>query len=82
MSNVVVTGGSDKAGQAALRELIAHGHQVINVDLLPPPEPLGYFLKADLNDMEQTIEALRRAAGTLGRRRPFETADAVVHVAG
>jgi len=81
MSNVVVTGGSGKAGQAALRELIAHGHQVVNVDLLPPPEPLGYFLKADLNDMGQTIEALRRAAGTVGRRRPFETADAVVHMA-
>ena len=81
MSNVVVTGGSGKAGQAALRELIAHGHNVVNVDLVPPPEPLGYFLKADINDLGQTIEALRRAAGTVGRRRRFDTADAVVHMA-
>jgi nucleoside-diphosphate-sugar epimerase len=32
--------------------------------------------------MGQAIDALRRAAGTVERRRPFELADAVVHLAG
>ena len=32
--------------------------------------------------MGQAVDALRRAAGTVERRRPFELADAVVHLAG
>jgi nucleoside-diphosphate-sugar epimerase len=32
--------------------------------------------------MGQTIDTLRRAAGTVERRRPFEIAEAVVHLAG
>ena len=82
MKNVVVTGGSGKAGRAAIRELLAHGWQVLNVDLVPPAEPLCHFLKANLEDMGQAVDALRRAAGTVERRRPFERADAVVHLAG
>ncbi len=83
MKRIVVTGGSGKAGRAAIRELLAHGHSVLNVDLVAPAEPLPcHFLKVDLNDMGQTIDALRRAAGTVERRRPFELADAVVHMAG
>jgi nucleoside-diphosphate-sugar epimerase len=80
--NIVVTGGSGKAGRAVVRELVGHGHSVVNVDLVPPAEPLCHFLKADLNDMGQAIDSLRRAAGTVERRRPFERADAVVHLAG
>ncbi|MDH5537986.1 MAG: NAD(P)-dependent oxidoreductase [Rhizobacter sp.] len=82
MKSIVVTGGSGKAGRAVVRELIEHQYRVVNVDLVPPPEPLCHFLKADLNDMGQAIDALRRAAGTVERRRPFELADAVVHLAG
>jgi nucleoside-diphosphate-sugar epimerase len=80
--HIVVTGGSGKAGRAAIKELLAHGHRVLNVDLVPPPEPLCHWLKADLTDMGQTVDALRRATGTVERRRPFELADAVVHMAG
>jgi nucleoside-diphosphate-sugar epimerase len=82
MKRIVVTGGSGKAGRAVVRELIEHDYGVVNVDLVPPPEPLCHFLKADLNDMGQAVDALRRAAGTVERRRPFELADAVVHLAG
>jgi nucleoside-diphosphate-sugar epimerase len=82
MKRIVVTGGSGKAGRAVVRELIEHGYSVVNVDLVPSSEPLCHFLKADLNDMGQAVDALRRAAGTVERRRPFELADAVVHLAG
>lgn len=82
MKNVVVTGGSGKAGRAVVRDLIDHGYRVVNVDLVPPAQSLCHFLKADLNDLGQAIDALRRAAGTVERRRPFEKADAVIHLAG
>ena len=82
MKRIVVTGGSGKAGRAVIRELIEHEYSVVNVDLVPPADPLCHFLKADLNDMGQAVDALRRAAGTVERRRPFELADAVVHLAG
>lgn len=82
MKNIIVTGGSGKAGRALVRDLIEHDYHVVNVDLVTPTEQLCHFLKADLNDMGQTVDALRRAAGTVERRRPFELADAVVHLAG
>ncbi len=46
MSKVVVTSAGSQAGQAALRELIAHGHKRGDVDGLPSARPLGRFLKA------------------------------------
>jgi len=82
MKRIVVTGGSGKAGRAVVRELIEHGYSVVNVDLVPSSAPLCHFLRADLNDMGQAVDALRRAAGTVERRRPFESAEAVVHLAG
>ena len=83
MRSVVVTGGSGKAGRAAIRELLAHGYSVMNVDVAPPAEPLCHFLKADLNDLGQAVDALRRAAGTVDRRRePLGQPFAVVHMAG
>ena len=83
MQSVVVTGGSGKAGSAIIRDLIAHGYTVINVDIVPPREPLCHFLKADLTDMGQATDIIRSAAGTIDRRRaPFGTCDAVIHMAG
>src|SRR5258708_7199412 len=83
MTNVVVTGGSGKAGRAVIRDLIEHGHRVMNVDRAPPREPLCHFFEADLNHFGQAVEALRRAAGTIDRRRsPLGEAAAVVDLAG
>jgi nucleoside-diphosphate-sugar epimerase len=83
MTSVVVTGGSGKAGRAVIGELLAHGHRVMNVDLAPPREPLCHFFKADLADFGQAVEAIRRAAGTVDRRRsPLGEAEAVIHLAG
>ncbi len=83
MKSVVVTGGSGKAGRAVIRDLLEHGYAVMNVDLVPPREPLCHFFKADLADFGEAVEALRRAAGTIDRRRsPLGEASAVVHLAG
>jgi nucleoside-diphosphate-sugar epimerase len=83
MTSVVVTGGSGKAGRAVIRDLIEHGHRVMNVDRAPPREPLCHFFEADLNDFGQAVEAMRRAAGTVDRRRsPLGQATAVIHLAG
>jgi nucleoside-diphosphate-sugar epimerase len=81
--SVVVTGGSGKAGRAVIRELLAHGYRVMNVDLALPAEPLCHFMKADLNDLGQAVDSFRLAAGTVDRRRsPIGVPEAVIHLAG
>src|SRR3954451_21365173 len=83
INSVVVTGGSGKAGRAVIQDLLEHGYAVMNVNISAPAEPLCHFFKADLNDMRQAVNALRRAAGTLDRRRsPLGEAEAVIHLAG
>jgi nucleoside-diphosphate-sugar epimerase len=68
MKKIVVTGGSGKAGRSVVRDLLEHGYQVLNVDLVPSKEPTAPLLKADLTDLGQTFEALQNV-------------DAVVHLA-
>ncbi len=68
MSQIVVTGGSGKAGRAVVHDLVEHGHEVVNVDVVPSSIQEAPFLRADLTDLGETIEALRGA-------------DAVVHLA-
>src|SRR5260221_10309642 len=65
MKQVVVTGGSGKAGRAVVRDLVEHGYDVLNVDLVPSREPLVPFLKVDLTDLGQTFEALRNATAVV-----------------
>src|SRR6267142_2317608 len=68
MHKIVVTGGSGKAGRAVIRDLVEHGYEVLNVDLVPPADRQGPFLRIDLTNFGQTVEALKNA-------------DAVVHLA-
>lgn len=68
MKKVVVTDGSGKAGRAVVRDLLEHSYEVLNVDVLPSANPVAPFLRADLTDLGQTIEALHGA-------------EAVVHLA-
>jgi nucleoside-diphosphate-sugar epimerase len=83
MKSVIVTGGSGKAGRAAVRELLKHGYQVMNVDTAAPAEQLCHFMKTDLNDLGQAVDALRLAAGTIDRRRAsIGEPSAVLHLAG
>lgn len=68
MKNVVVTGGSGKAGRACIADLSAHGYAVTDVDVATSRDPDAPTLIADLTDLGQTIEVMRGA-------------DAVIHLA-
>jgi nucleoside-diphosphate-sugar epimerase len=68
VTQIVVTGGSGKAGRAVVRDLVDHGYDVVNVDVVAASPGVAPFLRADLTDLGETIEALRGA-------------DAVVHLA-
>jgi nucleoside-diphosphate-sugar epimerase len=63
MTKIAVTGGSGKAGRVVVRHLFARGHQVLNIDQVGSPEsnhpedPIP-FLRADLTDFGQALEAL------------------------
>ena len=83
MKSVVVTGGSGKAGRAAIRELLGRGYQVMNVDTTAPADQLCHFMKTDLNDLGQAVDAIRLLAGTIDRRRAsIGEPQAVIHLAG
>jgi nucleoside-diphosphate-sugar epimerase len=72
---VAVTGGSGKAGRAVVRDLLEHGHEVLNIDRVPSPAPdAAPFLPADLTDFGQALEALSGGDVLPG-------IDAVVHLA-
>jgi nucleoside-diphosphate-sugar epimerase len=63
MTKVAVTGGAGKAGRAVVRDLVEHGHDVLNIDRLPftnaiGPESVATYLPADLTEYGQTLEAL------------------------
>lgn len=76
---IAVTGGSGKAGRVVVRDLLEHGHEVLNIDRVPSPEshspdtPAPY-LSADVTDFGQTLESLSG-----GERLPG--IEAVVHLA-
>jgi nucleoside-diphosphate-sugar epimerase len=75
MVQVVLTGGSGKLGRACLAELLDHGYSVTNVDLVRPADDPSPFVRADLTDMGQAMEALHQVDD---RHRGV---DAVVHLA-
>jgi nucleoside-diphosphate-sugar epimerase len=63
MAKLAVTGGSGKAGRAVVRDLLEHGHDVVNIDRVPSaesatPDSPAPFLYADLTDFGQALEAL------------------------
>jgi len=75
MARVVVTGGSGKLGRACVADLVDHGWDVVNVDRVAPAQQVCPFIRIDLTDFGQTIEAL----SAIDDR--YRHVDAVVHLA-
>jgi nucleoside-diphosphate-sugar epimerase len=61
MREVVVTGGSGKAGRAVVRDLLEAGYDVLSADIVEPGEFLCEYIKTDLTDLGETLEVLRGA---------------------
>lgn len=83
---VVFTGGSGKAGKHVIPELLAHGHSVLNVDLVPLDLPGVDNVTADITDAGQVFNALSMIhnLGELDNRpgpHHKQVPDAVVHFA-
>lgn len=76
MAKVLVTGGSGKLGRAVLKDLVAHGYDVLNLDQTVPQEKLCHTVKVELSDFGQVFGAI--AGGVDEHGGPF---DAVVHLA-
>ncbi|HEY8577678.1 MAG TPA: NAD(P)-dependent oxidoreductase [Devosia sp.] len=76
MRKVLVTGGSGKLGMAVLRDLVAHGYKVLNLDQQPLPEPVCPSVRVDLTNFGEVAAAI--LGGVDERPGPFE---AVVHLA-
>jgi nucleoside-diphosphate-sugar epimerase len=55
---VAVTGGSGKLGRAVVAALIEEGRTVVNFDRVPSPDSRARFIRTDLTDYGQVVEAL------------------------
>ena len=76
MTKVIVTGGSGKLGRAVLKDLVANGYEVLNVDQVLPKEQIVPTVRIDLTNFGEVAGAI--LSGVDERKGPF---DAVVHLA-
>jgi nucleoside-diphosphate-sugar epimerase len=80
---ILFTGGSGKAGKHVIPYLLAKGHRVLNVDLVPLDHPGVDNLIADITDSGQMFNAMSAYAGfdELEAGTGVPAFDAVVHFA-
>ena len=72
---VAVTGGSGRLGRAVVAALIEDGWTVVNFDRVPSPDSRARFIRTDLTDYGQVVEALS------GIDEVHRGVNAVVHLA-
>lgn len=80
---IVFTGGSGKAGRYVVEHLVAQGHRVLNLDLVPSGVEGAHDLTVDLTDAGQVFSALTGIAGfdELDKEEKSLKVDAIVHFA-
>jgi nucleoside-diphosphate-sugar epimerase len=78
---IVFTGGSGKAGRHVIPYLLSKGHQVLNLDLIPFPDPKVYTIKCDLANSGQVFNALSMlfSMDEYGLEKAPGKPDAVIH---
>lgn len=81
MKNIIVTGGSGKAGRAVCRHLVEQGYNVLNLDMQVSSDPVCPTIRVDLTDLGQVIDAIQVSGGKDHPFRSFTQADAIVHLA-
>ena len=75
MTRIAVTGGSGRLGRAVVLDLSEHGYDVVNLDRAPGPDDApGDFLRVDLTDYGQVVQALSRIEDR------YDSVDGVVHL--
>lgn len=74
---IIVTGGSGKLGRATIRDLQAHGHDVLNLDITHPKDPQGPTTIVNLTDFGEVMGAL----SGIDQQYTQGAIDAVVHLA-
>ncbi|MFN3189404.1 MAG: NAD-dependent epimerase/dehydratase family protein [Aureliella sp.] len=80
---IAFTGGSGKAGRHVVTHLVAAGHRVLNLDLVPSDISGAYDLVTDLTDAGQVFSALSgiTAFDELDEKWGTTKFDAVIHFA-
>lgn len=80
---ILFTGGSGKAGRHVVAHLVAAGHRVLNLDLIPANIPRAFDLTADLTDAGQVFSAMSgiTAFDDLDAGEGVPKFDAVIHFA-
>ena len=81
---IIFTGGSGKAGRHCIPYLLNKGHKVLNLDIVPFPDPSAdvYTMKTDLTDSGQVFNAFSSHFNMAGYEGPaVEKPDAVIHFA-
>ncbi|KAF1997234.1 UDP-glucose 4-epimerase [Amniculicola lignicola CBS 123094] len=80
---IVFTGGSGKAGRYVIPELLKRGHSVLNLDLVPFPDPSTNImtLKTDLTKSGEVFNALTTHFNFAGYENALvpQPPDAVIH---
>lgn len=58
---VLVTGGSGRLGRVVIADLVAHGHEAVNADRVPPVQsaPGVRYIETNLGDVGQVAGAMR-----------------------
>jgi UDP-glucose 4-epimerase len=80
---IVFTGGSGKGGRHVVPHLLAHGYEVLNLDLQPLNHPGVHTLITDVADGGQVFNAMTSHLNMAGFEKPGgrRAPDAVVHFA-